>query len=59
MNCKGTVEHCGYRFETEKDLLDYLTMDPVVRDKEQQEYEKNLAAMMADVPDFDDDLGPL
>ena len=36
--CETYVEHCGHRMETEKELLDYLTMDPEVRAKEQQEH---------------------
>jgi len=56
MNCKGSVKHCGCEFETESDLLDYLVIDPVVRDKDQQEYEENLAAMMDEIPDYDDEL---
>jgi len=56
MNCKGPVKHCGFRFETERQLLNYLAIDPVQRDKEQQEYVKDLDARMANIPDFDDDL---
>ena len=59
MNCKGTIEHGGYRFEIEKDLLNYLTMDPDVRENEQQDYIKNLTAMFDDIPDYDDDLDSL
>ena len=59
MNCKGTVEHCGYKFETERELFNYLTIDPEVRDREQQKYLKNLTAMFDDIPDYDDDLDSL
>lgn len=38
LNCKALVEHCGWRVETEKQLIDYLTMDPDVREKEEAEY---------------------
>ena len=44
-DCGYMLEHSGCRMETEKDLLDYLTMDPEVRNKEQAEYEDQLAAM--------------
>ena len=56
MNCKGRVDHCGYKFEIEADLLNYLSMDPDVLKKEQREHEENLDAMMDDIPEFDDDL---
>ena len=44
LNCEGFVEHRGFRMETEKDLLDYLTMDPAIRKQEQKEYEEHLIA---------------
>ena len=39
MNCEAFVEHCGWRIETENQLIDYLTMDPQVREQEEKEYE--------------------
>lgn len=42
MDCKSEVEHCGIRMATEKQLLDYLSMDPDVRNKEQAEYEDGM-----------------
>lgn len=51
MNCEAFVEHCGCRFEIEKDLLDYLTMDPAVRTLEQQEYEESLKALVDEQKD--------
>ena len=43
-NCESYVEHCSFRMETEKELLDYLNMDPEIRKKEQAEYEESLNA---------------
>ena len=40
----GCIEHCGCRFDTEKDLLEYLTMDLEVREQQRKEYEELLAA---------------
>ena len=44
MNCQKYVQHWGNKFETEKELLDYLTMDPTVRAKEQQDYDEYVQA---------------
>lgn len=41
-DCAHMIEYCGCHFETEKDLLDYLTTDPDLREHEQQEYEEQL-----------------
>ncbi len=38
MSCKAYIVHCGYLMESEKDLLDYLGLDPDVRMKQQQEH---------------------
>jgi len=46
MDCESDVEHCGYIIQLEKELLDYLTMDPVLRDKEQAEYDEQLIAQI-------------
>lgn len=48
LDCEHLVMHCGVRIETERDLLDYLTMDPEVRSKEQKEYEEIIAAYAAE-----------
>jgi len=48
VSCGGYVEHCGFRMESEKDLLGYLTVDPEVRDKEQSEYDECLKAQADD-----------
>lgn len=45
--CETLIEHCGVRVETEKELLDYLTMDPDVREKELAEYEELLDAQIS------------
>lgn len=42
MDCNSLVSHCSGRMETEKQLLDYLSMDHDVRDKERAEYEEFL-----------------
>lgn len=46
MDCGASVEHCGWRFETEKQLIDYLTMDPDVRNKEETEYSEHIDAQI-------------
>ncbi len=38
--CGTLIEHCGFRIQTEKELIDYLSMDPDVRQQQQQEYEE-------------------
>ena len=48
MNCKGFVEQCGCRMETEKELITYLTMDPKVRKQQKREYEELISAQMYD-----------
>jgi len=46
-SCGSLVEHCGIRMETEKQLIDYLTMDPDLREKEQAEYDELLDAQVS------------
>ena len=46
MDCGSDVELCGLRIKSEKELLDYLTMNPEVRNKEQAEYEEQLKAQI-------------
>ncbi len=43
LNCETPLEHLGYRRETEKQLIDYLTMAPQVHGEEQQ---ANMSATM-------------
>ncbi len=45
-SCGSLVEHRGIRMETEKELIDYLTMDPGVREKEQAEYDQLIDAQI-------------
>ena len=44
--CGSLVEHCGIRMETEKQLIDYLTMEPDLREKEQAEYQELIDAQI-------------
>ena len=44
LDCESFVEHCGCRFETEKEFCDYLTMDPELREKQQNDYDEQLNA---------------
>ena len=44
--CGSLVKHCGFRMETEKQLIDYLTMDPSDRQQQQQEYDELLDAQI-------------
>ena len=37
-SCGRLIEHCDYRMETERELLNYFAMDPIVREKEEMEY---------------------
>ena len=46
MNCKGVIRHCGVNIETEEELIDYLFMDTILREKQQKEYEDNLNAQI-------------
>ncbi len=39
-SCGSLVKHCGVRMETERQLVDYLTMDPQVRQQQQSEYDE-------------------
>jgi hypothetical protein len=43
-SCGSLIEHCGVRMETEKQLIDYLTMEPFGRQRQQQEYEELMIA---------------
>ena len=45
-SCGRLIEHCGIRLETEKQLIDYLTMEPFDRQHQQQEYAEILDAQM-------------
>ncbi len=42
-SCGSLIEHCGIRIQTEKELIDYLSMDPDVRQQQQSEYEELLS----------------
>ena len=44
--CGSLIEHCGVRLETEKQLIDYLTMEPFDRQHQQQEHEELVEAQM-------------
>lgn len=57
MDCKHVVKHCGVCFETESELLDYLKMNPRVRQQQQEEYYKKLfAEITAQVEQEKEDL---
>ena len=45
-SCGSLVEHCGVRMESERQLVDYLTMDPSDRQQQQQEYEELVDAQI-------------
>ena len=45
-DCGHLIEHCGIRMETEKALLDYLTMYPNLRDRQQSNYDEQLEAQI-------------
>lgn len=45
--CETLIEHCGVRVETEKELLDYLSMEPFDRQHQQQEYDEILGAQIS------------
>lgn len=42
-SCGSLIEHCSFRIQTEKELIDYLSMDPDVRQQQQSEYEELLS----------------
>ena len=44
-DCGHFVEHCGHRFETERELLEYFNMDPEKKEQEQQEYDDYISAI--------------
>lgn len=46
-NCKAFVSHCGWKMETEKELIDYLNMDPKVREKEEKEHGEHISAVIS------------
>jgi len=46
-SCGLLVEHCGVRLETEKQLIDYLKMEPFDRLHQQQDYKELLDAQMS------------
>jgi F0F1-type ATP synthase epsilon subunit len=43
-SCGSLIEHCGLRIQTEKELIDYLSMDHDVRQQQQSEYEEHMSA---------------
>ena len=45
--CGTLIEHCGYRLETEKELIDYLRMEPFDRLHQQQEYHEFVDAQIS------------
>ena len=45
-SCGRMIEHCGVRLQTEKELLDYLRMEPFDRLHQQQEYQELLDAQI-------------
>ena len=45
-SCGGFIKHCGVRMESERQLVDYLTMDPSGRKQQQQEYEELIEAQI-------------
>lgn len=42
VECRLMLEHCGVSLETEQAVLDYLTMDPYVGQRQQAEYDEQL-----------------
>ncbi len=48
LNCESLVDHCGCLMETEKELIDYLTMDPQVREQQQQEHDECVDALSSE-----------
>ncbi len=50
-SCGSLVEHCGFRMETEKELSDYLSMDPDVRQQQQSEYDECVDAQSSEQSD--------
>jgi hypothetical protein len=45
-DCGHMLERCGHQITMEKELFDYLSMDPVVREKEQGEYDEHLKVVI-------------
>jgi hypothetical protein len=41
-SCGDKLEHCGYRIETEKELMQYLEMNPAIKQQQQQEYNNSV-----------------
>ena len=46
--CDVRVEHCGGWISEEKQLIDYLTMDPKARKQEDKEYWESIDAQIKD-----------
>ena len=44
LDCSHIVEHCGCRFQTEKQLLAYLTMVPETKKQQENDYQETLEA---------------
>ncbi len=47
LKCGSFVEHRGWRVETEKQLIDYLIMNPDVREQEEKEYGEVMSAQIS------------
>ncbi|MBW8017947.1 MAG: hypothetical protein FVQ82_17390 [Planctomycetes bacterium] len=45
-SCGSIIEHCGIRMETEKQLIDYLTMEPFDRLHQQQDHQELIDAQI-------------
>ena len=48
LNCKASIEYRGLKIETEKQLIDYLSMDPDVREEEEKKYAEYIDAQIYD-----------
>ena len=46
-SCGSLVEHCDIRMETEKELIDYLTMEPFDRLHQQQDHQELIDAQIS------------
>ncbi|GAH64103.1 unnamed protein product, partial [marine sediment metagenome] len=42
-DCDHELRYCGYRIETERELIDYLTISPEERRKKEKQYEELFA----------------
>ena len=58
LECGEIIRYCGFRLETEKSLLNYLQLDPKVREQQQTEFEENYKAVtgLEEEPGDIDDL---